>query len=435
MKENQKSVSRKSSFHSIIQTDAFGGVLLIIFTLIALIWANSPFKDYYHHLWELPIGIEIGSRLYEMHLLHLINDGLMAIFFYKVGLEIKREIKAGELSSLRKSTLPALGALGGMVVPALVYSSIILLTGHPDAISGWGIPMATDIAFSLAIISLLGKRVPLALKVFLVALAIVDDMGAILVIAFFYTSNLHLGYFFIALGIIAFLVLLNKLKFRYIPVYHILGLVIWGCFYASGIHATIAGVALAFTIPISRELDLNVFRKRINELEFIDKDHTEHTLAHHHIEKITEIKRHIRKLESPVQRLEHSLHSTVNFLIMPLFALANAGVTINNGHGMAFSVVTVAVVVALFVGKPLGITLFAWIGVKLGIAELPQRIKIKQLMGVAILGGLGFTMSIFIATLAFTNDKLLDEAKIGILLGSIIAGVVGYQFLNRMFKR
>jgi NhaA family Na+:H+ antiporter len=435
MNSSKESRSKKKKFAllDVFQSGALGGILLIIFTIIALVWANSPWKEFYHELWETPIGIEIGNWFFEMHLIHWINDVLMAVFFYVVGLEIKREVIAGELSSRKKATLPALGALGGMLLPALVFTLFITIGNRPDAASGWGIPMATDIAFSLGIISLLGKRVPLALKVFLVALAIVDDLGAILVIALFYSSEINFSFLFLALAITGILVMLNQMRFRYIGVYHLLGLFIWICLYKSGIHATISGVVLAFTIPISRKLDVITFRQRINDLQMKEHGHTRHTLAHHQIDDIQYIKKQIKQLESPVQRLEHALSSTVNYLIMPLFALANAGVTLNGEGGQSFSLITVSVAVALLVGKSFGITLLAWLGCKLGLSELPGKVKWKELFGVAILGGLGFTMSIFVANLAFTDNSLLDQSKIGILIGSLVSGIVGYIVLTKLF--
>jgi Na+:H+ antiporter, NhaA family len=415
-----------------LKSSALGGILLILFTVIALIWANSDWQEYYHHLWEIPIGIEIGDFIFEMHLLHWINDGLMAIFFYMVGLEIKREIKAGELSTRKKATLPALGALGGMLLPALIYTAINAGFGTPEAARGWGVPMATDIAFSLGVISLLGKRVPLALKVFLVALAIVDDLGAILVIAIFYTSELNFQYLIAGLSMLAGLWILDLLKFRKIPIIHVVGILVWYCFYQSGVHATIAGVLLAFLTPIKRELDIRVFHKKILEMEIDEDSVSKDTLTHHHLEYLRALRRQLKRVQSPVQRLEHDLHNTVNYLIMPIFALANAGVTFSGGAG-AFSTVTVAIALGLFLGKSIGITLLSWIGVKLGLAELPAGIKWKNLFAVAVLGGLGFTMAIFVANLAFGNPAMLDQAKIGIFLGSIIAGLVGFYLLKFMF--
>ena len=418
----------------LLQSSALGGILLILFTIIALIWANSGWEESYHHLWHLKFGIELGNFSFKMDLHHWINDGLMAIFFYMVGLEIKREVISGELSSRKKATLPALGALGGMLFPALIYVAINASIGNPESANGWGVPMATDIAFSLGIISLLGKRVPLALKVFLVALAIVDDLGAILVIAIFYTAELNLPALFTGLGLLVFLFVLDRMKFRSIAFIHLVGLLVWYCFLQSGVHATVAGVLLAFLTPIRRELGISVFHKKVREVEYDKSMEESDTLPHHQLEKYRALRRQLKQIQSPVQRLEHDLHHTVNYLIMPVFALANAGVTFSSGTAI-FSAVSVAVAVGLFVGKSIGITFFAWLGCKLGMAELPEGINFKNILGVAILGGLGFTMAIFIASLAFADPFMLDQSKIGIFIGSLLSGIIGSYALSIMFPK
>ncbi|GAP69878.1 sodium/proton antiporter, NhaA family [Bacteroidales bacterium 6E] len=418
----------------LLQSSALGGILLILFTIIALIWANSGWQESYHHLWHLKFGVELGNFSLKMDLHHWINDGLMAIFFYMVGLEIKREVISGELSSRKKATLPALGALGGMLFPALIYVAINASIGNPESANGWGVPMATDIAFSLGIISLLGKRVPLALKVFLVALAIVDDLGAILVIAIFYTAELNLPALFTGLGLLVFLFVLDRMKFRSIAFIHLVGLLVWYCFLQSGVHATIAGVLLAFLTPIRRELGISVFHKKVREVEYDKTMEESDTLPHHQLEKYRALRRQLKQIQSPVQRLEHDLHHTVNYLIMPVFALANAGVAFNGGTAI-FSAVSIAVAVGLFVGKSIGITFFAWLGCKLGMAELPEGINFKNILGVAILGGLGFTMAIFIASLAFTDPFMLDQSKIGIFIGSLFSGIIGSYALSIMFPK
>lgn len=418
----------------LLQSSALGGILLILFTIIALIWANSGWEESYHHLWHLKFGIELGNFSFKMDLHHWINDGLMAIFFYMVGLEIKREVISGELSSRKKATLPALGALGGMLFPALIYVAINASIGNPESANGWGVPMATDIAFSLGSISLLGKRVPLALKVFLVALAIVDDLGAILVIAIFYTAELNLVALFTGIGLLVFLFVLDRLKFRSIGFIHLVGLFVWYFFLQSGVHATIAGVLLAFLTPIRRELGISVFHKKVLEVEYDKTLEESDTLPHHQLEKYRALRRNLKQIQSPVQRLEHDLHHTVNYLIMPVFALANAGVTFSSGTSI-FSAVSIAVAVGLFVGKSIGITFFAWLGCKLGMAELPEGINFKNILGVAILGGLGFTMAIFIASLAFGDPSMLDQSKIGIFIGSLLSGLIGSYALSVMFPR
>ncbi len=433
MRNTIKPQTLSSRIIEMLQSNAFGGILLMLFTVIALVWANSPFKESYHALWHTPVAIQAGNFHFELHLMHFINDALMAIFFYMIGLEIKREFVAGELRSGKKSALPAFGALGGMVFPAMIYLFIVGYSGISGAKSGWGIPMATDIAFSLGVISLLGKRIPLALKVFLVALAIVDDLGAILVIAIFYTSEINLVYLFIGLGLLAFLFLAERLHFRKILVYHLVGVVIWYFFYESGVHATIAGVLLALVTPMRREIGMGTFLKEVKGIECEELPQEEEVLlSHKQMARVRMIKKQINKLESPLQRLEYDLHISVHYIIMPLFALANAGVTFG-GAGGGFTPVTLAVALGLLLGKPIGITLMSWAGVKAGLAELPPGITWKNIFGVALLGGIGFTMAIFVATLAFRDPGLINQAKGGIFLGSIVSGLLGYMLLRRMF--
>lgn len=414
-----------------METEASGGLLLIVATVIALICVNSSMKDTYEHFWHAIAGFSIGSFTLEMSLTHWINDALMAIFFFVVGLEIKREIISGELSSLKKATLPAIGALGGMVVPALIY---VAITYGKEGVAGWGIPMATDIAFSLGILSLLGKRVPVSLKIFLVALAIVDDLGAILVIALFYTSSLQFSYLFIGIAILFILFLLNWKRVKNPWVYGILGTIVWYYFYMSGIHATIAGVLVAFAIPIRRNMSVSEFNKKLSNVKLIKEEADSFTLSDSDIHKLDKVKKDIISVKSSVQTLEHSLHKFVNYMIIPLFALANAGVYIESDGLGDHGYISNAVMSGLFFGKSIGITLFAWLGVKLKIAELPSGVYWKNIFGVAILGGLGFTMSIFITNLAFTEHDMLTPAKIGVLGGSMLSGLIGFIFLNNTLK-
>lgn len=422
-------------FDSLVKSNSLGGLLLIFFTIVSLFWANSPWKDMYHQIWQTPVGIEIGHFKFELHLIHWVNDLFMAVFFYLAGLEIKREIVTGELSSLKKAASPALGALGGMLFPALIYILIIKMAGVTEANEGWGVPMATDIAFSLGIVSLLGKRVPVSLKIFLTALAIVDDLGAILVIAIFYSKNIEVVWLASGLGLVVILFILNKLKFRVIPVYHIIGVIIWYCFFRSGIHATISGVLLAFTIPISRELNVSKFKNNLSEIQLTEEEVSAHVLSDEQINYIRYIEKQISKLQSPIQKLEHALHSSVNYFILPLFAFANAGVTISGHSETAISIVSFAIMTGLLLGKTIGITFFSWLGIKTGLTELPAGANWKQFIGIAILGGLGFTMSIFIANIAFIDEQLLSQAKIGILLGSFVSGIVGYAVLKRRLPK
>ena len=432
MASNRVIQASRRRFHQFLENDASGGILLIVHTIIALLWANSAFHYSYEHLWHTEIALKIGSFEVGMHLLHWVNDGLMAIFFFVVGLEIKREVIAGELSSMRKAALPALGALGGMVLPALVFSA---LTFGKDGSQGWGIPMATDIAFSLGILSLLGKRVPLSLKVFLVALAIVDDLGAIMVIAIFYSSNLQLEYLIQALALISLLLIINWMKVRKPWVYVVIGTIVWYFFLKSGIHATIAGVLVAFTVPVRRNLMTNEFNDHVDKFNLCDDCATSYTLPDQEIHKLDNLKRQIKMVQSPAQRIEHMLHKLVNYFIMPAFALGNAGVVLDGSNMGPYGYLSLSVALALFVGKALGITLLSWGGVKLGLAELPQNIKWSHMFGVAILGGLGFTMSLFISNLAYFDLSMLNAAKLGVLGGSLVAGVVGYLLLSKILPR
>ena len=415
------------------QMEAAGGILLMLSAAVAIIWANSPYAESYFHLWHAHIAIEVGHGVLSMHLLHWINDALMAIFFLTVGLEIKREVLSGELKSPKKAALPIAGAIGGMVVPALIY--LMFNAGTPEA-GGWGIPMATDIAFALGVVILLGKRVPLSLKVFLVALAIVDDLGAVLVIAFFYTSNLS----FAALGVgglfLAALIAANRMGVRRPVVYVTLGIGLWVAFLQSGIHATIAGVLLALTIPAGRKFGPYAFMAVGRDLvyKYMGKCEPEQReLTHEQVHAVHDMEKACKYVTSPMARMEHALHGYVSFLIMPLFAFANAGVSFVEGDIVAAitSPVTVGIILGLFLGKQLGVFFFSWLSIKLGIAEMPSRTSWSQLYGVSILAGIGFTMSLFIANLAFTTPEVLDNAKIGILFASLAAGVAGWVLLSR----
>ena len=426
-----------------LRIEAASGLLLLLAAAVALAWANSPWADSYHHLWELPIGGTLGAASFRTTLHHVINDGLMAVFFFVVGLEIKREMIAGELASLRTAALPMIAALGGMVVPALIYVS--LNAGLPSA-PGWGVPMATDIAFALGVLALLGDRVSTALKVFLAALAIVDDIGAVLVIAIFYSTGVAWGPI---AGAAAFLLLaigLNRAGARRPWTYGFIGLMLWGTVLLSGVHATVAGVLLAFAIPV---------RTRLNELEFLSKarraledfdDAAKVTAADpattvltnvgHHT-SLEEIETLCQEAQPPLIRLERALHGAVAFGIMPLFALANAGVAIDMsalGSAVA-SPVTLGVALGLLIGKPLGIAGLSWIAVRFGAASLPRGANWMAVIGVAILGGIGFTMALFVAGLAFPagtpRGPLLDSAKLGILSASLVAGIIGSIVLRR----
>jgi len=423
----------RTTFNKFIKYEASGGIILIIATAIALIMANTPLADFYHHLVHTPVTIQIGNFIIAENIHFWINDGLMAIFFFVIGLEIKREILLGELSSFKKASLPVFAAIGGMVVPAAIFLSFN--PEHPQS-DGWGVPMATDIAFSLGILSLLGKRVPLAMKVFLLTFAIVDDLGAILVIALFYSDNLSWTSLFIALTVFSGLITLNLLKYRTLSVYFILGAIVWYYMYRSGIHPTIAGVMVGFTIPSSRKLQLPAFVRRLKDtIKSFSVTDSSGRMAKDNLECIIDIETDIVELRSPSQWLEHQLHGFVTFVVMPVFAFANAGVFLGGTEGQPLvGYLSVSIAVSLVVGKGLGILIFPLLAEKLGIAERSHLISKTRLLGLGLLGGIGFTMSLFIANLAYSDAQLLNDSKIGILLGSLCAGIIGFWFLKQSFK-
>lgn len=417
-----------------LHQEASGGILLIICTVVALFWANSPWSETYHHFWHTHLTVNLGNFLsldYSIH--HWINDGLMAIFFFTVGLEIKRELLVGELSSMQKASLPIAGALGGMIVPAIIY---VLFNSGGQGENGWGIPMATDIAFVVGIMALLGNRIPLTLKIFVLALAIADDIGAVLVIAVFYTADISTTALILAAIVLFILFIMNRLGAKSLILYSILGLILWFAFLKSGIHATIAGVLLAFTIPASSRYDTKKFSDRVKELinNFDAKgDHWKNVLNNSDRQHdVMAIESSCEKVLTPLQRFEHDLHPWVSFFIIPIFALANAGVTLAGIDVLEslLSPVSLGIILGLFVGKQIGIFLFSFAAVKLKLASLPEGVNLKNLFGAGILAGIGFTMSLFIAGLAFSDPELLDLAKIGILTGSLLSGIVGFVFLR-----
>ena len=426
-----------SNLQEFIREEGGGGILLLLATLAALVWANSGFAGQYEALWATPFTIGLGPWMLSKPLLLWINDGLMAVFFFVVGLEIKREFLVGEFSKLRQALFPALAALGGMVVPALLFIAFNL--GGPGQ-SGWAIPMATDIAFALGVLSLLGKRAPFALKVFLTAVAIVDDVGAVLVIAVFYSHDVAWASLLVAGLILAALFMLNRLSVRSPLPYAMLGILLWLAVLQSGVHATIAGVLLAATIPANPRIDTQSFLKRgrsylhmFEQAGSLGKDvltSSEQRSALRALEEASEA------ASSPLQRLEHTLHPWVAYAIMPVFALANAGVQIgeNQGAGMLNSV-SLGVIAGLVLGKQLGITLFAWLFSRLGVAAKPRGLRWRHIYGAAWLGGIGFTMSLFITSLAFQDEDLVIAAKIGILTASALSAVGGALILLRINSR
>lgn len=417
--------------HRFINLEYTGGIVLCCSVLVAIIWANSSFADVYHHLWE--INFSVGFAGFTLnHPLHIwINDGLMALFFFVIGLELKREFMDGELSSIQKASLPMMAALGGMLVPALIYW---FMNRGTAASHGWGIPMATDIAFALALLSMAGKHIPPSVKVFLSALAVADDLGAVLVIAFFYTENLNFVPLAIAAGLLIILFAGNRLGIRAVAFYMIIGLGVWAGFLLSGVHATIAGVLVAFTIPAVRKIDEKLFSSNLRRLsDEFEKDVPKRgtfTTAHQH-HTIEEVKTLALAAETPLQKIEHALHPWVAFLIMPLFALANAGIIIGSDFFTAIqNPVSFGVIMGLIAGKFVGILVFTWLMVASGLSRLPENAEWKHITGLALLAGVGFTMSLFISNLAFQNPEYIEQAKYGILLASIIAGSLGLTMLK-----
>ncbi len=438
MSENDKTIVEKLThpLQNFLHQEASGGILLIICTIAALTWANSPFAASYHHLWNTYLSIDLGGMALKYTLHHWINDGLMVIFFFVVGLEIKRELIAGELSSIKQASLPIAAALGGMIVPAAIY---FLLNSGKEGSAGWGIPMATDIAFVVGILALLGKRVPLSLKIFVLALAIVDDIGAVLVIAVFYTSNISMNSLMLAGVILLILILMNKIGVRNLLLYSLAGIVLWLAFLKSGVHATVAGVLLAFTIPASSRINTKKFTGDTQLLlqEFNNAgEHGNNILTNsERLAVIDEIENNCEKILTPLQKFEHGLHPWVAFAIMPVFALANAGVSIGEGLGTALlHPVSLGIILGLFFGKQIGIFSFSFIAIKLGLAAKPQGVSWTKIYAAAILAGIGFTMSLFIANLAFNSAELLDIAKVGILTGSLISGIIGFFILKSALK-
>lgn len=414
-----------------INKSTTGGIVLFISAIIALILANSPLQDAYHHFWEYQIKIGFDEYVLDKSLHHWINDGLMAIFFFVVGLELKREIIGGELSNPRNALLPIAAGLGGMIFPALLY---LIFNSSGEAQAGWGIPMATDIAFALGVLFLLGDKVPISLKLFLTALAIADDIGAVLVIAFFYTSDISYVSLMAGSVFLLILILSNILGVRNTLYYSILGIGgLWVAFLLSGVHATIAGVLAAFTIPANVKIDEIGFTKKMTLYleKFKDADPNEvPTVTAKQLHLLEDMRTLSKLAMTPLQRLEHSLHPFVTFIVMPIFALANAGVTLtSDSASTSTSFVIVGIIVGLLVGKFIGIVGVSGLLIKLKIADLPNGMNFKHLIGAGFLASIGFTMSLFVANLAFKNNELIQQAKIGILIASLIGGIIGFIFL------
>lgn len=423
----------KRPLERFLHIEAASGVLLLVSASVALIWANSPWAQGYRHVWHTPLGVRIGQFAFERPLEWLVNDGLMAIFFFLVGLEIRREVFCGELSEWRRAALPAAAALGGMLAPAAIYLAI---AGVPETRAGWGVPMATDIAFAVGILTLLGKRVPPALRVLLLALAVIDDLGAIVIIAVFYSAGITWSGLLVAGAALAAVLLLQRLGIRAKVAYVAPALVAWGGVYAAGVHPTIAGVAIGLMTPVRAWLGADGFvdgvRREMRQLEgsqpsSLSSQELAGTLRHVDAAR--------REALSPAESLIQSLHPWVAFGIMPIFALANAGVALGNTAFDASSWrVATGVAVGLVVGKPLGVMIAALLTVRLGIGRLPVGIALWHIVVLGVVAGVGFTMALFIAQLAFPQQALLAAAKLGILVASALAGVValilGWVFLS-----
>lgn len=416
-----------------ISNSTTSGILLFASAIIALILANSPFKDAYHHFWEHTFIIGFHDFIVSKSLHHWINDGLMSVFFFVIGLELKREIMAGELSKPKDAILPIFAGLGGMVVPALLY---LLWNSTGEASNGWGITMATDIAFALGILYLLGDRVPTSLKIFLTALAIADDLGAIIVVAFFYTSDISTISLLVGGGFLTVLVLANILGVRNTVFYGVIGIGgLWLAFLLSGVHATIAGVIAALTIPANVKIEDKSFVKKMNDLtnKFERSTPNNVTLVTpNQLHILDDIRHYSKAAMTPLQRLEHSMHPLVGFVVMPIFALANGGITFSNSFFDDLgSNISLGVIFGLVLGKFIGIVGFSKIFIKLKLATLPEGVNWRQIYGVAMLAGIGFTMSLFVTDLAFIDSAYILQAKIGIFVASLFCGIGGYLILRK----
>lgn len=408
--------------------EASGGIVLLAGAIIALIWANSPWDHQYFEFWHTELELDLHLFSIELSLAHAVNDGLMAIFFFVVGMEIKRELVHGELASPRQAALPVAAALGGMVVPALIYTA---WNFGGDGAKGWGIPMATDIAFAVGVLSVLGRRVPFSLKVFLLALAVADDLGAIVVIAVFYTEQIALEPSLWALGLLALTVAVNRSGVRSTEIYLALGICFWAAVLKSGIHATVAGVVLAMLTPSKPYYAIGEFEEEIPAL--LERYREAMAAGDHDAaqQMLSQIETLTQGAESPLDRLEHKLAPWSSYVIVPIFALANAGVALSGDmiSNAVSSPVTLGVAMGLVVGKPIGVLLATVLAVRLGIAQFPRGVNAHHMIGVGLLAGIGFTVSLFVTGLAFENAALIDEGKVGILAASTFAGVVGFTYL------
>jgi Na+:H+ antiporter, NhaA family len=421
-----------NAFQRFFKHEVSGSLPLFLATAVALTWANLSFSSY-EHVWHAELSLQVGPYGISKSVAHWIDEALMALFFFTVGLEIKYEVLVGELASVRKALVPVIGAVGGMLVPAAIY---VAFNFSGPAIHGWGIPMATDIAFALAVLAVLSKRIPQGLKIFLSALAIADDIGAVLVIALFYTQRIAWGYLAVAAGFLALLLIANRTEVQKSLVYALLGFGVWIGFMGSGVHATVAGVLVAFFIPARGKYETDNFIRKVNH--HLDRFKCEPggcgfsiLLNSHHLDAVRSIEESCRDVEPPVQRMEYGLQAWVTYLIIPLFALANAGLYLGDlSLSLALThPVTLGVGLGLLIGKPLGIALFTLAGVRLMKIELPQGVNGHHIIGAGCLGGIGFTMSLFIGGLTFTDPAMIAFTKLGILGGSLLAALAGATVL------
>lgn len=419
-----------SPFQKFVQIESFSGILLLSMTILALILANSSFSEGFQSFWQYEIGFTTPFVELQKPLILWINDGLMAVFFFLIGLEIKREFLIGELNSMKKIAFPMFGALGGMLVPVLFY---LFLNSNPETVQGWGIPMATDIAFSLAVLKVLGSRVPLSLKIFLTAFAIVDDIGAVLVIALFYSGSIDGVMLGSALGLLLVLYLLSYRGIYNKYVLTFFSIVIWTLFLKAGIHPTLAGILLAFSVPVLQKMNTSSFIANLDQLIVrikAAKVLKTPLLSKEQVAEIDHLQDWTEQYQSPLQRLEHNLHGWVAYFIIPLFALANAGVSFTSSVALDMALMT-NIILCLVIGNSVGISSIILLAKKLKFIEVPRDIGVAQIIGVAFLAGIGFTMSIFIGGLAFQNaPQYIDSAKVGILIGSLISAVIGFLILR-----
>jgi NhaA family Na+:H+ antiporter len=425
-----------SPLTDLYRSEAFPGVLLISCAALAIAVANSPWAETWQHFWHLPFAFTLGDATLSKSLAHWINDGLMVVFFFFIGLEIKHEVLDGQLQSLREAALPVAGAIGGMLVPAGIYTATVVWRGAPEAAAGWGIPMATDIAFALGVLAMLGSRVPAGLKVFLASLAIADDLGAVLVIAIFYTHEIAWPFLGLGAAVLAVSYATSRAGVRKTWPFVVYGLILWATFLQSGVHATIAGVALAFTIPARRHLDELEFTRRgrllLDEFERLGKPDP---LTHpEQLHVVQEIQQHATDVQAPLQRIAHGLHPLVSHLIVPVFALANAGVDVSSGLAEATrQPAAQGVFLGLLIGKPVGIMLACGLATRLFGSPLPDRVTWRHIHGASWLAGIGFTMSLFVSSLAFEDAPVaFASSKIATLAASLLAGGIGLGLLRRL---